>query len=232
MEGVTEALEKMKKKENLVGWKRTCSCGKEFEINPSSGPFSFRRVLCDECIEKKKAEERRRMMLFIVPPKFRDILTDKKELLKNCINKSIFCYGNSGTGKTVFATSLAISYIKADKKVKYCSYPAFIMELRNAYRKDNPDIKTPWDIAEDVAKFNGVLILDDLGAEKTTDFVREITYFILNEREINLLTTIITSNFSLDELNNMIDSRVSSRIAGMCEVLHFTGEDRRIKKRK
>ena len=75
-----------------------------------------------------------------------------------------------------------------------------------------------------------ILFLDDLGAEKLTDFVRQITYFILNEREQNELTTVITSNFSLKQLDEQIDQRISSRIAGMCEILKFTGDDRRIKK--
>ena len=73
------------------------------------------------------------------------------------------------------------------------------------------------------------LFLDDLGAEKLTDFVRQITYYILNEREQHQLLTVITSNFSIKDLDKQIDSRISSRIAGMCEILKFTGKDQRLK---
>jgi len=43
------------------------------------------------------------------------------------------------------------------------------------------------------------------------------------------LPTIITSNFGLNEIDEMIDSRISSRISGMCEVLQIKGKDRRLK---
>ena len=62
-----------------------------------------------------------------------------------------------------------------------------------------------------------------------TDFVKQIIYFIINEREQRCLTTIITSNFSLAQLDEHIDSRISSRIAGMCKVIQLSGRDRRLK---
>ena len=80
-----------------------------------------------------------------------------------------------------------------------------------------------------MAKFEGWLAIDDIGAEKLTEFVRQITYYILNEREQRELPTLITSNFSLMEIDEMIDSRISSRIAGMCEVIKLSGKDRRLK---
>ena len=100
------------------------------------------------------------------------------------------------------------------------------MELQSSFKKDD---KNPFEIAEEIAKFSGVLVIDDLGAEKMTDFVKQIIYFIINEREQRCLTTIITSNFSLAQLDEHIDSRISSRIAGMCKVIQLSGRDRRLK---
>lgn len=226
----TKAEKKAQNLETLEPWcKVWCSeCKVEKRIKLSEKEKHFPRYICDVCRKKELVKRMNR----IIPLKFRKLATDKEELLKKCKDKSVFCYGPAGTGKTVFITSLVRAYIRIEKRVCYLSYPAFIMKLRNSYRKERTgDRKTPWDIAEETASFTGILFLDDLGAEKTTDFVREITYFILNEREINLLTTIITSNFSLDELNDTIDPRISSRIAGMCEILKFTGKDRRIEKK-
>jgi DNA replication protein DnaC len=53
---------------------------------------------------------------------------------------------------------------------------------------------------------------------------------IINYREQNKLQTIITSNFTLDEIDMYIDRRISSRIAGMCEVVRMSG-DKRLKQR-
>ena len=75
-----------------------------------------------------------------------------------------------------------------------------------------------------------ILILDDLGSEKITEYLRTTFYYIFNEREIWERPTIITSNLSLEELDNHLGARVSSRIAGSCEVLKFTGKDRRLEK--
>ena len=94
------------------------------------------------------------------------------------------------------------------------------------YKKSD---ESPFDYAEDLANYYGLLILDDLGAEKITDFVKQITYYIINEREINCLQTIITSNFNLSQIDEMIDSRVSSRISAY-NILNFGKIDRRIQK--
>ena len=84
--------------------------------------------------------------------------------------------------------------------------------------------------SEGAGRKEGVLIIDDLGAVKLTEFVQQITYYIINEREMKMLPTIITSNFDLNEIDNMIDPRVSSRISGMCEIKQLVGKDKRINK--
>ena len=73
-------------------------------------------------------------------------------------------------------------------------------------------------------------MIDDLGAEKTTDFVRQTLYYIVNEREQNELPIIVTSNYTLKDLAAKFDERISSRLAGMCKQVKLTGTDRRVKK--
>jgi len=157
--------------------------------------------------------------------KYQNIEYDNKDFVKSFFNKSVFLTGKTGVGKTTLMASLAKLYFINFKNVMWISYPAFIMELQSAFKKDG---ESPFDMAVEVARFSGVLAIDDIGAEKLTDFVRQITYFILNEREQRMLPIIITSNFSLQQIDEMIDPRISSRIAGMCEVIKLTGKDRRI----
>ena len=188
---------------------------------------------------------------YIIPKKYLDIETYKSDLFINAVKgiklkvkckssygvdhadvsydfgKSLFLTGSVGRGKTVFIASVAKAYLKTGIPIKWISFPKFIMELQNMFRSSDD---SPYDEAKKVAKYESMLFIDDLGAEKLTEFVSQIMYYIINEREQNMLPTIITSNYSLSEINQQIDARVSSRIAGMCEVLEFKGIDKRIAK--
>jgi len=46
-----------------------------------------------------------------------------------------------------------------------------------------------------------------------------------------MLHTLVTSNFSLQQIDDQIDTRVSSRIGGMCKIVKLTGKDRRLEKK-
>lgn len=188
------------------------------------GVYSF-QTICKHCHSEKHSKKIENEIKNVVPPKYIGIETDHNDLSSN--PGSLFISGNPGSGKTVLACSIAKKYIRDGEKVKFINFPAFIMRLQSAYKNDKDN---PFAIAEEIAKFYGVLIIDDLGAEKLTDFVKQIIYFIVNEREQRVLTTIITSNFTLGELDSHIDSRISSRIAGMCKIVKMSGVDRRIKK--
>lgn len=76
-----------------------------------------------------------------------------------------------------------------------------------------------------------VLILDDIGMEKPSVFVRETFDVIVNQRWAEEMLTVFTSNFDLARLEAHYEDegRISSRIAGMCEVVELVGDDRRVK---
>ena len=228
---VTETIEQIGKRNSTPSEKlsRECrDCGKAFDYTDTYE--TGYQYDCQECLDKKRKEEFEHTIKTrisnTIPNKYIPIETDNQELFGKKY-ESIFISGKPGSGKTVFACSLAKKYIREGEKVNFINFPAFIMKLQCAYRNDQ---ENPYEMAEGAAKFYGVLVIDDLGAEKLTDFVRQIIYFIINEREQRCLTTIITSNFSLGDLDRHIDSRISSRIVGMCRVVKMDGVDRRIKK--
>jgi len=76
-----------------------------------------------------------------------------------------------------------------------------------------------------------LVILDDLGAEKTTDFVVQCLYTIIDTRNDWGLKTIITTNLLPDDLAERFDGRIASRIAGGDLVL-LKGPDMRLEKKK
>lgn len=180
-------------------------------------------------------EEAKKEILKRLPIKFININTYKE--MDSYFHKNLFISGLSGTGKTVFVCSLAKVYIKKNYKVKFINYPKFIIDIQKRfdgryYQKDSfggISEESAYDFIDKSARYPGYLIIDDLGAEKLTDFVRQTTYYLINEREMNELPLIITSNYGLGKLAEQIDDRIASRIAGMCEIVKFGGEDRRIK---
>ena len=88
----------------------------------------YTHFLCDKCKEKHRVERLVDRMQKILPRKFWDIKTDKS--LDRYKDKlcSLFIHGKAGVGKTVLACSLAKLYIRQGYKVKFISYPSFIME--------------------------------------------------------------------------------------------------------
>lgn len=72
-----------------------------------------------------------------------------------------------------------------------------------------------------------LLIIDDIGAERVTDWVRERMVSIINTRVSNNLTTIYTSNLSPEELRGELGDRIASRVLGSSQVVEITSGDRR-----
>lgn len=223
--------------------KRQCrDCKVDIEVSEERAE-KYKTFLCDKCKEKHRVENLVNKIQSTIPKKFWDLETEKP--LDKYKNKlcSLFIHGKAGVGKTVLACSLAKEYIRQGYQVKFISYPSFIMDLQGMFRGEEDVYKYAKEIAwypEKIEKHpaykeserEGILIIDDLGAAKASDFVKSITYYLINEREIRVLPTIITSNYSLKQLSESIDDRISSRIAGMTEILPLTGKDKRIKEIK
>jgi len=195
-------------------------CQTDIEVSEERAK-KYTAFLCDKCKEKKLTEKITGKIQRIIPKKFWDLETDKP--LDKYKDKSLFIHGKAGVGKTVLACSLAKDYIRQNRNVKFISYIGFIRTLQGGFiRKEDV-----YGLADKVALYEGMLIIDDFGVSKTTEFVKDSVYGIINEREMSMLPMIITSNFDLNEIANMFDERISSRIKGMCEVLNMEGKDRR-----
>lgn len=163
-----------------------------------------------------------------LPDKFRNfnnIEIKDKLLVSKLTTQSAYLWGAPGTGKTMLA--IAIYHIMFPKhEARFISYPSFIMHLQANYDESMERI-------DEITHSNRLLIVDDFGAQKMTDYVAQVTYYLINERDMNNRHTIFTSNYSLESIDKIIDGRVSSRIIGMCQmgdnIIEFSGKDRRIR---
>ncbi|MCG3039006.1 ATP-binding protein [Streptomyces fenghuangensis] len=72
-----------------------------------------------------------------------------------------------------------------------------------------------------------VLILDDLGAARSSEWTEEIVYRLINRRYNDMLPTLVTTNLAIAELRKAVGDRVASRLAEMTERVVLTGSDRR-----
>lgn len=139
--------------------------------------------------------------------------------------RGIFIHGTAGTGKTHIAYAIAYYCSKEISPATFWNIPELLKTIRDDFgqRAENKSGEF-----KKIMESRNLLVLDDLGAEKMSDWVEETFYIIINYRYEEMLPTIITSNYSLDELSTRLNDRIVSRIAGMCDVVELKGKDRRI----
>lgn len=142
------------------------------------------------------------------------------------IGKGLFLYSNTrGSGKTRLTISVGNALIKVHKqRTRFITTIDLLGKIKESYDKDNNF--TEQKLIADFCEIP-VLILDDIGTEKTNDWVREIFFKILDTRMINLKVTLVTSNLSIDALNH--DERIKSRLRKMCIEVKMPEQDIRNK---
>lgn len=140
--------------------------------------------------------------------------------------RGLYIHGTVGTGKTHAAYGI-YKHIKEDMglQVRFHNTTELMFDIKRDFDRSVYD-KQRWD--EKLCDFRGVLILDDIGAERLTDFVAETFYLIVNSRYNEMLPTIFTSNLPIGELAERIGDRTASRIVEMCDIMRLDGDDRRL----
>jgi len=116
----------------------------------------------------------------------------------------IIFQGVTGCGKTHLAAAIANYRYQAGNPALFIVVPEFLDHLRSAF---SPESKISYDEIFESVKKTPLLILDDFGEQATTPWAQEKLYQVINYRYNAQLPTVITTRYSLDD----IDSRISSR---------------------
>jgi DNA replication protein DnaC len=132
--------------------------------------------------------------------------------------------GDVGTGKTTLAMLVSRSALDAGRSVAIYSLPRLLAEIRATFEADSEGSYV--DFLDRLARVD-LLHVDDVGAERTSPWVLEQLYAIVNARYEDERAILITTNLRLEELEEQITSRTVSRLKEMCEVLPLYGADAR-----
>ncbi len=216
-------------------------------IVPSSCKCSQEKSRLED--EEKKqiddeASKRSKKKSSNIPQKFKDCTFDDVEVLPDNVaqfkmckryshkfdsirknNQGLLLYGGVGNGKTLLSCCIANDLLEKGKSVYFIS-------LVDAVEKFNNFDVNKEEIINRV-KQTSLLIVDDLGAERSTDFAKEIVYNIINTRYEVAKPMIVTANLTIQQMQETTDlrcKRIYDRVFENCYPIRFDGSSYRLKK--
>ncbi|MBP3204382.1 MAG: ATP-binding protein [Lachnospiraceae bacterium] len=142
---------------------------------------------------------------------------------------NLFFYGTVGTGKSFLSGCIANELLQQGHFVLYFSSIRLFEQLAN-YTFANNERQPLSDLQNDIHNCD-LLIIDDLGTEMTNSFTSTQLFNCLNERHLRHKATIISTNLSLEELQDRYSDRVFSRITGNYILCKLSGQDIRMCKK-
>ncbi len=142
--------------------------------------------------------------------------------------RGLWFYGDVGTGKTSLAMLVSLAAEQSGRSVAIYPITRLLAEIKDTY-----DSQTGGNYMRLFRRLCAVdlLHLDDLGAERRTDWVLEQLYSIINERWQDQRSVVVTTNVdNLDELREQLGHRTVSRLLEICaEPLPIKGSDLRLR---
>ncbi|GJF32599.1 hypothetical protein KNE206_52990 [Kitasatospora sp. NE20-6] len=175
-----------------------------------------------------------------IPPRFQAALADDPQVLawaehvKQAAHRgpegqlgiarahSLLLLGGTGTGKTHQAYGAIRSLLAAGVRLRWQAVTSVTL---HAMMRPRPGADAEREMRE--LERVPLLLVDDLGAGRASEFTEETTYRLVNYRYEQHLPTIITSNITPAELAGLLGDRTASRLRQMCHKAILAGPDRR-----
>jgi len=205
-----------------------------------------------ECREGRLKRGRVRGVASVIPPRYRGVSFDRppvSDMERDLQTKAavaevrgfveqlderleagrgLWLFGDTGTGKTTLAMLVSKLALESGRSVAIYSLPKLLARIRRTYDSE-PGGDSYLAFFERLTSVD-LLHIDDLGAEKRSDWVLEQLYALINERYEAQRSVLITTNLPHAELEDQIGARTVSRLNEMCDEIPLFGEDRRFGK--
>ena len=129
-----------------------------------------------------------------------------REDLFSANRNSLLIFGGYGTGKTHLAAAIANALIDRGIPVLFGTFADHLEKIREEFDK------TGQRRYQSLMKNTSMLVLDDVGKERLTDWAKEILFNVINYRYEHKLPFVLTTNYSENQLGNYIGGAVYSRM--------------------
>lgn len=135
-------------------------------------------------------------------------------------NIGYLLWGNVGTGKSYFAGCIANALMEKEVPVRMTNFAMILNDLTAGFEGRNGYI-------DSLCRFP-LLIIDDFGMERGTEYALEQVYNVIDSRYRSGRPLIVTTNLTLEELKNPQDTphaRIYDRLLSMCAPILFSGDN-------
>jgi len=201
-----------------------------------------------ECLEPRLARARASGINSVLPKRYRGVSFDRPPvteinpgavgIVRDWVDQldrnlehgtGLWLMGDTGTGKTTLAMLVSKEALKRNHTVAIYSMPSLLTRIRATYGAEAGE-ESYEEFFERLCEVD-LLHVDDLGAEKQTEWVLEQLYALVNERYEREKSIVVTTNLSQGELELQIGPRTVSRLIQMCgeNQIPLFGEDARQK---
>jgi DNA replication protein DnaC len=201
---------------------RPCVCSREAELERACRRARIPRKFLGKTLQSFKATTAAKRQIVALA---QDYLRNFRRSDSQQGGRGLLLLGREGTGKTHIAVSILRGVIEKGYSGLYWNVPELFLELRRIINGEGEF--TEADIFDE-ARAADLLVLDDLGAEKTSEYVLDRLYVLINGRYDNDLATVITTNRTIEELRQQLGPRIASRICEMCVPVGFPEGDYRL----
>jgi DNA replication protein DnaC len=141
------------------------------------------------------------------------------------INKGFFFHGPPGTGKTLVSCIMLNELIlHQGRPGRFLNLSRMYQKLRDTFSEESRNYGQTWPIFEEYCNVP-FLVIDDFGIQRGTEWEMEMLYDLVDARYSAERFTVVTTNQGLDQVKELSQGRIYSRLAEMCWMVEMQGED-------